>query len=84
MASHRGFDRRYRATAGCSPLQWLLHQRVLRAQQILATTTLPIDTVARASGFTPLRRRPPQSYRTTFRTTEPAKSARQMASIIPR
>jgi transcriptional regulator GlxA family with amidase domain len=60
-------------------LQWLLHQRVLRAQHILSTTDLDIDAVARASGFTdgvamrPHFRRvigvPPQSYRATFRTT---------------
>ena len=76
--SRRSFDRRFRAAAGCSPLQWLLHQRVLRAQQILSTTDLPIDTVARASGFAdgvtlrPHFRRivgvPPQTYRASFRT----------------
>jgi transcriptional regulator GlxA family with amidase domain len=74
--SRRSFDRRFRATAGCSPLQWLLHQRVLRAQHILATTSLPIDTVARTCGFAdgvalrPHFRRivgvPPQTYRATF------------------
>jgi len=76
--SRRTFDRRLRETTGCSPLQWVLHQRVLRAQQILSTTDLDIDAVARASGFTdgvamrPHFRRivgvPPQSYRASFRT----------------
>ncbi|MBM2615405.1 helix-turn-helix domain-containing protein [Actinoplanes sp. LDG1-06] len=74
--SRRSFDRRFRDTAGCSPLQWLLHQRVLRAQHILSTTALPIDTVARACGFSdgvalrPHFRRlvgvPPQTYRASF------------------
>jgi transcriptional regulator GlxA family with amidase domain len=76
--SRRSFDRRFRAAAGCSPLQWLLHQRVLRAQQILSTSDLPIDAVARACGFAdgvtmrPHFRRvvgvPPQSYRGSFRS----------------
>ncbi len=75
--SRRTFDRRFRATTGCSPLQWLLHQRILRAQHILSTTGLDIDAVARASGFTdgvamrPHFRRivgvPPQTYRASFR-----------------
>ncbi|GAB1644926.1 helix-turn-helix domain-containing protein [Krasilnikovia sp. MM14-A1259] len=77
--SRRTFDRRFRETTGCSALQWLLHQRVLRAQHILSTTDLDIDSVARASGFTDgMTMRPhfrrivgvaPQSYRTSFRTT---------------
>ncbi|MDT4986460.1 MAG: hypothetical protein QOI74_554 [Micromonosporaceae bacterium] len=76
--SRRTFDRRFRETTGCSPLQWLLNQRVLRAQRILSTTELDVDAVARASGFTdgvamrPHFRRivgvPPQSYRASFRT----------------
>jgi transcriptional regulator GlxA family with amidase domain len=75
--SRRTFDRRFRETTGCSPLQWLLNQRVLHAQQVLSTTDLDIDAVARASGFTdgvamrPHFRRivgvPPQSYRASFR-----------------
>ncbi|GAA0465112.1 AraC family transcriptional regulator [Paractinoplanes deccanensis] len=79
--SRRSFDRRFRETAGSSPLQWLLHQRVLRAQHVLSTTDLPMNAVARASGFTdgvamrPHFRRmvgvPPQSYRDSFRTPEP-------------
>ncbi len=49
--SRRSFDRRFRDATGCSPLQWLLTQRVLRAQQVLTSTDLDIDAVARASGF---------------------------------
>ncbi|MEU4218335.1 helix-turn-helix domain-containing protein [Actinoplanes sp. NPDC026623] len=73
----RTFDRRFREAAGCSPLQWLLHQRVLQAQELLSSTALSIDAVARASGFAdgvamrPHFRRivgvPPQSYRASFR-----------------
>ena len=77
--SRRSFDRRFRETTGCSPLQWLLHQRILRAQHILSTTDLDIDAVARASGFTdgvamrPHFRRivgvPPQAYRASFQAS---------------
>ncbi|WP_442818018.1 helix-turn-helix domain-containing protein [Streptomyces sp. NBC_01224] len=37
--------------AAVSPLQWLLHQRIERARELLETTTLPMDQVARASGL---------------------------------
>jgi transcriptional regulator GlxA family with amidase domain len=75
--SRRSFDRRFRDVAGTSPLQWLLHQRVLRAQQLLETTDLGIDVVARKVGFTSgIALRPhfrrivgiaPQAYRRAFR-----------------
>ena len=75
--SRRTFDRRFRQQTGGSPLQWLLHQRVLRAQHLLETTDLDVDAVARRSGFSdavalrPHFRRlvgvPPQAYRATFR-----------------
>ena len=76
--SRRTFDRRFREKYGSSPLQWLLHQRILRAQRLLETTDLTIDEVARRSGFaTGTTLRPhfravvgvsPQSYRRTFLT----------------
>ncbi|MDG6105523.1 DJ-1/PfpI family protein [Dactylosporangium aurantiacum] len=76
--SRRTFDRRFRETTGVSPLRWLLQQRVLRAQHVLSTTDLDVDSVARACGFSdgvalrPHFRRlvgvPPQSYRASFRT----------------
>lgn len=75
--SRRTFDRRFRQSTGLSPLQWLLQQRVLRAQHLLETTTLDVDAVARRCGFSdavalrPHFRRqvgvPPQTYRATFR-----------------
>lgn len=43
--------RRFHADSGVSPLQWLLHQRVERAKELLETTTLPMDRVARACGL---------------------------------
>lgn len=50
--SRRSFDRRFRAVTGLSPLQWLLQQRILRAQRLLEDTDLTIDVVAARTGFT--------------------------------
>ncbi|WP_435129564.1 GlxA family transcriptional regulator [Actinacidiphila sp. bgisy144] len=49
--SVRTLSRRFHAETGLSPLQWLLHQRLERARELLETTTLPVDQVARASGL---------------------------------
>ncbi|MBM9505649.1 DJ-1/PfpI family protein [Streptomyces sp. KK5PA1] len=49
--SVRTLTRRFHAETGLSPLQWLLHQRVSRARELLETTTLPVDVIARASGL---------------------------------
>lgn len=49
--SVRTLSRRFHAETGLSPLQWLLHQRIERARELLETTTLPMDQVARASGL---------------------------------
>jgi transcriptional regulator GlxA family with amidase domain len=49
--SVRTLTRRFHAETGLSPLQWLLLQRVERARELLETTTLPVDQVARASGL---------------------------------
>jgi transcriptional regulator GlxA family with amidase domain len=49
--SVRTLNRRFRAETSLSPLQWLLHQRIQRARELLETTTLPVDQVARACGL---------------------------------
>ncbi|MEW2416266.1 helix-turn-helix domain-containing protein [Streptomyces sp. NPDC046866] len=49
--SVRTLTRRFRAETGLSPLQWLLHQRLDRAREILETTALPMDQVAARSGL---------------------------------
>lgn len=56
LARHAGLSvrtltRRFRAETGLSPLQWLLHQRLHRAREILETTALPVDQVAARSGL---------------------------------
>lgn len=49
--SVRTLTRRFHAESGVSPLQWLLHQRIERAKELLETTTLPMDQVARSCGL---------------------------------
>lgn len=49
--SVRTLTRRFHAESGVSPLQWLLHQRIERAKELLETTALPMDQVAAACGL---------------------------------
>ncbi|MFJ4921051.1 GlxA family transcriptional regulator [Streptomyces sp. NPDC088725] len=49
--SVRTFTRRFREEVGISPGRWLTHQRVERARQLLESTDLPVDRVARDAGF---------------------------------
>ncbi|MFI9625149.1 GlxA family transcriptional regulator [Streptomyces sp. NPDC052042] len=75
--SVRTFTRRFREEVGVSPVQWLTRQRVERARQLLESTDLSIDQVARDAGFgtaTSLRQHlqatlgvTPSAYRRTFR-----------------
>ena len=72
----RTFARRFRDEVGLPPLQWLTHQRVLLAQQLLETTQLSMDVVARRCGFgtaatlrhhfTRATRTTPSKFRATF------------------
>jgi len=76
--SPRHLGRQFRAVTGQTPLQWLLTQRVRRAQQLLEATNHSIEAVATATGLgtaTTLRRQfkrvvgiPPNTYRTSFRS----------------
>ena len=49
--SPRTFARRFVATTGTTPLQWLLTQRVARARMLLETTDLPVERIAQLCGF---------------------------------
>jgi transcriptional regulator GlxA family with amidase domain len=49
--SARTFTRRFREETGVSPGQWLAQQRVERARQLLESTDLSVDQVAREAGF---------------------------------
>ncbi|MGK8555818.1 GlxA family transcriptional regulator [Nocardia gipuzkoensis] len=74
--SVRTLTRRFHEETGLSPQKWLLHQRLERARELLESTTLPMDQVARHSGIgsaESLRQHmirhvgvPPSSYRASF------------------
>jgi AraC family transcriptional activator FtrA len=74
--SPRTFARRFLAATGTTPYRWLLRQRIQLAQRLLETTELPVDQVARSSGFSTaanlrkhfsrIVRTSPQAYRRTF------------------
>ncbi|MFD9481091.1 GlxA family transcriptional regulator [Streptomyces nojiriensis] len=75
--SVRTFTRRFREESGVSPGQWIVGRRVERARQLLEQTELPMEQVARDSGFgtaQSLRKHvqtalgvSPTAYRRTFR-----------------
>ncbi|HET7551428.1 MAG TPA: helix-turn-helix domain-containing protein [Gemmatimonadaceae bacterium] len=80
--SMRTFARRFAAETGTSPLQWLLRQRLLAAQQLLENTDHPVERVAGECGFgsaVSLRvhfrrefRTSPLAYRRAFRRSREA------------
>ncbi|KAF1684755.1 AraC family transcriptional regulator [Pseudoxanthomonas broegbernensis] len=51
LMSRRTFTRRFRQATGSSPLQWLAHQRLVRAQRLLEETGAPLERVAAQAGF---------------------------------
>ncbi|WP_216898507.1 GlxA family transcriptional regulator [Nocardia alni] len=75
--SPRQLHRRFLATTGVAPLQWLNSQRVFAAQNLLETTDLGVEQIASRIGMgtsTNLRRHfgkhagvSPDAYRRTFR-----------------
>jgi transcriptional regulator GlxA family with amidase domain len=76
LMSRRSFVRHFKATTGTTPHAWLLSQRFSLAEELLETTSLPIDQVAQRVGyhnasvfreqFTARRGLPPRDYRRTF------------------
>lgn len=74
--STRNLSRRFRAETGTTPLRWLLDQRLQRARELLETTDLPVERIARAAGFGSIETlrhhfarhlsTTPRSYRTNF------------------
>jgi transcriptional regulator GlxA family with amidase domain len=73
----RTFARRFKAEVGTTPHDWVTHQRVLLARQLLEQTDLGVESVATRAGFgdaATLRHHftrrvgtTPNAYRATFR-----------------
>ncbi|MBZ4321204.1 GlxA family transcriptional regulator [Streptomyces huiliensis] len=86
--SPRTLARRFTEQLGTSPGQWLLSQRIAAARELLETSDLAVDAVARRTGLssaTNLRRRflaalgtTPSAYRRAFHGTR-----RQPAAAAP-
>lgn len=51
VTSRRGLERQMQAVVGRSPNQELLRVRIRRAEELLRDTDLPLESVARQSGF---------------------------------
>ncbi len=74
--SARTFARRFRAETGTTPHAWITSRRVLRAEELLETTSRSVDRIADEVGFgnaatlrhhfTRARGVSPQQYRRTF------------------
>ncbi len=72
----RTFARRFKAATGTTPLQWILHQRVVASQRMLEVTTVSVDEIAVSVGFgsaaamrqhfTKVVGSTPSTYRATF------------------
>ncbi|MFJ6784099.1 GlxA family transcriptional regulator [Streptomyces yangpuensis] len=79
VMSKRSFARRFTAATGTTPHAWLRNLRLSSAEELLETTDLPVEEIARRVGYTSaailreqfVRRRgvPPRSYRRSFTTT---------------
>ncbi|MGW6281503.1 GlxA family transcriptional regulator [Kribbella sp. NPDC055071] len=82
VVSPRTLNRKFREQTGTTPLQWLLRQRLHHAQELLETTTMPIEEIARNCGFgTSINMRQhfcrqlrtsPNNYRRAFRAEQSA------------
>ncbi len=79
VMSKRSFARRFTAATGTTPHAWLVGLRLSRAEELLETTDLSVEEIARTVGFASaavlreqfVRRRgvPPRSYRRSFTRT---------------
>lgn len=92
--SRRTFTRRFRESTGSTVSRWLNAQRVVRAQELLETTDLPIECVAGEAGFgTPLSLRQqfavhlgtsPSEYRRMFFREKKLEEKNSELDVFPR
>ena len=83
--SARTFARRFVASTGTTPLAWILAERLRLAQRMLETSDLPVEVVARSSGFgspdnlrkhfSRIVHNSPQGYRRTFSDRLPQRAS---------
>jgi AraC family transcriptional activator FtrA len=98
MAAHAGMSartlaRRFADQLGTSPGQWLLTQRIATAQDLLESSDLPLDAIARRVGLssaTNLRRRfltilgtTPGAYRRAFRAKSSSSTGETSSEARP-
>ncbi|OEJ62245.1 AraC family transcriptional regulator [Streptomyces agglomeratus] len=79
LMSRRSFARRFTAATGTTPHAWVVGLRLGRAEELLETTDLPVEEIARLVGYGSaavlreqfVRRRgvPPRTYRRAFTRT---------------
>lgn len=77
--SRRSFTRHFKQTTGTTVLQWLLNQRLARAQRMLETSDQTIEVIAQEAGFgSALSLR--QHFRVAFNTS-PSEYRRQFGRL---
>jgi transcriptional regulator GlxA family with amidase domain len=79
LMSRRSFVRHFKAATGTTPHAWLISQRLSLAQELLETTSLPVEQIAERVGyrnaavfreqFTARQGLAPRDYRRTFSHT---------------
>lgn len=82
LMSRRSFVRHFKAVTGATPHAWLVSQRLTRAEELLETTTMPVEQIAEHVGyrsaavfreqFSARRGIPPRTYRRTFTRSQAA------------
>ncbi|GAA2612600.1 helix-turn-helix domain-containing protein [Actinomadura fulvescens] len=93
LMSPRTFARRFKTATGTTPHAWLLNQRLDHVEELLETTDLSIQEIARRAGYsnaTVLREQfvkrrgmPPRAYRSAYgrSCTAPARAANDPAGL---
>jgi transcriptional regulator GlxA family with amidase domain len=93
LTSPRSFARHFKAVTGTTPHAWLLAQRLHRAEELLETTDVPVEEIARIVGFGSaaalreqfVRRRgvSPRDYRRTWHPAESSWGAYHRSRATP-
>jgi transcriptional regulator GlxA family with amidase domain len=92
LMSRRSFVRHFKTATGTTPHAWLISQRLSLAQELLETTSLPVEQIAERVGyrnaavfreqFTARQGLAPRDYRRTFSHTSQASGAHAALDAI--